>query len=109
MTIDLNQIKSHLKRKCLYLLLFLLVSFTSVEHKSEPIEIMRFDIIKKSKVIGFIDLQKLNTIETTTYKIRSEVNAKILLEFKVRCQETYRYKNDTLIYSCSSLNHLITG
>jgi len=98
-TLDINQITSHLKRKCLYLFLFLLVSFTSVEHKPDPIEVMQFDIIKKSKVIGFIDLQKINSIETTTYRVSSEVNTKILLDFKAKSNETYVFRNDTLIYS----------
>lgn len=97
--IDLNQITSHLKRKCLYLLLFLLVSFTSGEHNSEPIEMIRFDIVKKSKVIGFIDIEKQNSNETITYRINSEVNTRFLIEFKVRSKETYLYEKDTLIYS----------
>lgn len=96
---DINWFTVNLKRKCLYILLFLFVSFTNVEHNSETFEMIQFDIVKKSKIIGFINLQKQNSLETTTYSIRSEVNAKILLEFKVRCQETYMYKNDTLIYS----------
>ena len=99
MTIDLYQIMSHFKRKCLYVLLFLLVSFTSVKHEPESSEMIRFDIVKKSKVIGFIDLQKSKSTETTTYRISSEVNTKILLDFKAKSNETYVFKNDTLIYS----------
>lgn len=99
LTIDLNKIIDQLVTKLKYVLPFLLISFTSGEHKPETLETIRFDIVKKSKVLGFIDLQKLNSNETTTYRIQSEVNTKFLIEFKASSKETYVYENDTLIYS----------
>ena len=98
-SITLNRIMTQLLTKFKYLLPFLLISFTGDEHMPRLFETIRYDIVKKSKVIGFIDLQKVNSNETTTYKIKSEVNAKFLIEFKANSKETYVYKNDTLIYS----------
>ncbi len=99
LTIDLNKIVDQLVTKLKYVLPFLLISFTSGDYKPETLETIRFDIVKKSKVLGFIDLQKLNSNETTTYRIQSEVNTKFLIEFKASSKETYVYENDTLIYS----------
>lgn len=99
LSITLNRIVTQLVTKLKYVLPFLLISFTASEHTLESFETIRFDIVKKSKIIGFVNLQKENSNETTTYRIKSEVNAKFLVEFKANSKETYVYENDTLIYS----------
>ena len=99
LSIDLNKIIDQLITKLKYVLPFLLISFTSGDSLTNESETIRFDIIKKYKTLGYIDLQKLHSNETTTYRIQSEVNTKFLIEFKASSKETYVYENDTLIYS----------
>jgi len=99
LTIDLNKILNQLITKLKYVLPFLLISFTSEDHKPETLETIRFEIVKKSKALGYIDIQKMISNEKTTYRVQSEVNTKFLIEFKASSKETYVYENDTLIYS----------
>lgn len=99
LTACLNQIAAQVLPKLKYILPFLLVSFTVGESSPVINETIRYDIVKKTKTIGFIELQKTKTNKTTTYKIKSEVNSKFIIEFKANSKETYIYENDTLIYS----------
>lgn len=99
LTACLNQIAAQVLPKLKYILPFLLVSFTVGESSPVINETIRFDIVKKTKTIGFIELQKIKTNNTTTYKIKSEVNSKFIIEFKANSKESYVYESDTLIYS----------
>ncbi|MBT8393933.1 MAG: hypothetical protein KJN66_03690 [Bacteroidia bacterium] len=93
LTIDINKIVDRLLMKLKYVIPFLLISFTNGDNKPETLESIRFEIERKSMVLGYIDLQKLYLNETTTYKVQSEFNTKYLIDFKASSKATYVYEN----------------
>ena len=99
MIIDLKGFLDRLVLGLKYGLPFLLISFNANYEGINSEENLRFDIIKKEKVLGFIDIKKITEDQTTTFKIKSEVNAKVLVNFKASSEETYIYNTDTLVYS----------
>lgn len=80
--------------------LFLLLN-SSMTKFNEPItsEKIEFSIIKKNSIIGFIYIDKISKDHTTSYNVKSEVNAKIIVNFKAIGQEKYVFRNDTLVSS----------
>lgn len=98
-TIDLNRIRNRLVMGLKYGIPFFLISFTSGDSLTNESETIRFDIVKKEKILGFINMKKIKNAQTTRFIINSEVNTKLLINFKASSKETYIYKEDTLVYS----------
>jgi len=82
-----------------YVLPFFLIASTSSDNKEVEIKNMYFNVIKKESNIGFINVEKRSTNETTTYIINSKINAKVVFNFIAIGKEKSIYKSDTLIYS----------
>ena len=98
-TIDFKQVLNRLLTGLKYGVPFLLISFNEVPDNNPLSEHLHFDIVKKEKKLGYIQLEKIHLNNTTTYKINSIVNTKLLFNFKASSKETYIYKGDTLIFS----------
>ncbi len=98
-TIDLNRIRNRLVMGLKYGIPFFLISFTSGDSLTNESETIRFDIVKKEKILGFINMKKIKNEQTTRFIINSEVNTKLLINFKASSKETYIYKEDTLVFS----------
>ena len=78
---------------------FLLISFTKSSDTSSEARSLHFDIVKKEKKLGYIHLKKIKENNTTKFEIKSEVNTKLLFNFRAKSQERYEYRGDTLVYS----------
>ena len=98
-TIDFKQVLYRLLTGLKYGVPFLLISFNENPINNPPSESLYFDIVKKEKKLGYIRLEKIHLSETTEYNIKSEVNTKLVFNFKASSKETYIYKGDTLIHS----------
>ena len=81
------------------LLFLLLMSSTGIDNAMPIFEKVEFSIINKNANIGFISIERSSHGRTTSYTINSEVNAKIIINFKVVGKERYVFRNDTLVYS----------
>lgn len=85
--------------KIKYIIPFFLISSTSFNNSVSEVEKISFSIIKNKSSIGFIDIEKASLDRTTIYTINSEVNAKVIFNFKAVGREKSIYKEDTLIFS----------
>ena len=74
------------------LLFLLLISSTGIENETPDIEKIEFSIVKKDKIIGFISIERSSQDRTTSYSINSEVNAKIIVNFKAVGKEKYVFR-----------------
>lgn len=81
------------------LLFFLLISSAGIENEFPIIEKIEFSIVKKNATIGYITIERSSQDQMTSYSIVSEVNAKIILNFKAVGKERYVFRNDTLMSS----------
>ncbi len=81
------------------LLFLLLMSSTGIKNDNAKVEKISFSIYKKNSSIGFIDIEKTSLNQTTTFNVDSEVNAKVIFNFKAIGREKSVYKEDTLIFS----------
>ena len=97
--IDLKRKLNKLVLGLKYGIPFFLISFTGGDAVINDSETIRFDIVKKEKVLGFIELELIKNDKTTKFVINSEVNTKLLFNFKAKSTETYIYKKDILVYS----------
>lgn len=70
-----------------------------LNENAPSVEKISFSIIKKNKIIGYVDIEKQSLNETTTFIINSEVNAKVIFNFNAIGNEKTIYKQDTLVYS----------
>jgi hypothetical protein len=78
---------------------FFLISFTKGEGILSESESIRYEIVKKNKTLGYIHIKRVKNEEITRFVISSEVNTKLLLNFKAFSKETYIYNKDTLVFS----------
>ena len=85
--------------KIKYIIPFFLLSTASINNSLTEVEKISFNIINKGTNIGFINVEKLTSDETTTYDVNSNVNTKVILKFHAYGKEKSIYKEDTLIYS----------
>ncbi len=98
-SLDLNEIVKKIVFKIKYTLPFLLLSMIPLESNMPVIENISFNVVKKSTVIGYINIEKRSLNQTTTFTITSEVNAKVVFNFNAIGKEKSVYNKDTLIYS----------
>jgi hypothetical protein len=81
------------------LLFLLLISSTGIENETPNFEKIEFSIVKKNTTIGYISIERSSQNQMTSYTIVSEVNAKIIVNFKAVGKERYVFRNDTLVSS----------
>lgn len=98
-TIDFKKVMNQFLMGLKYGVPFLLISFSKSSDTLSEAKTLHFDIVKKEKKLGYIHLKKIKENNTTKFEIKSEVNTKLLFNFKAKSHETYVYKSDTLIYS----------
>lgn len=98
-TIDFKQLLYRLLTGLKYGVPFLLISFNENPNNNPLSESLYFDIVKKEKKLGYIQLEKIYLNGTTEYNVNSEVNTKLIFNFKASSKETYIYNGDTLIHS----------
>lgn len=112
----LRKLAQKVKYLIMFFIVLLLVSSASVSDDDIKIEKISFKIIKRNSSIGFINIEKSSFKENTTYTINSEVNARIIFNFKATGVEKSVFKDDTLIFSSmyreingkEKLNHSIS-
>ena len=82
-----------------YIVPFLLLSNTSIHDRDVKVETIMFNIMKKETNIGTITINKSISELITTYHVNSNILAKLILTFKINCEERSVFKNDTLVFS----------
>lgn len=90
-------LKSFLK-KLLYVLPFLLSSNTPSDD-TNLIEHVTFIVTRKDAQIGYINIERSIKNDTTSYQIKSDVNARVIINFKATGKEKSVYVKDKLVYS----------
>lgn len=85
--------------KTIYIIPYFLISTTTMNNVSSNSEKISFSVIKNNSSIGYLNMEKLTSQETTTYFIDTNVKAKLILSFDVSGSEKSIYKEDILIFS----------
>jgi len=85
--------------KIKYIIPFFLLSNTNINDLNVSSENVSFIVLKNNINIGYIDIQKQLKDKTTSYFVKSNITAKLILTFKVLGKEKSIYRGDTLIYS----------
>lgn len=88
-------------------LFIICTSFNTEANSWSKSETLYFDIVRKEKNLGYICLKKFTIDNVVKFEIESEVNTKILFNFKANSKEVYIYKKDTLLYS--SIHRIINN
>jgi len=97
-----DQITIGVKRmvyKIKYIIPFFLLSNTNFNDLNVSSENVSFNVLKQNTNIGHIDIEKQTKGKTTSYFVKSNITAKLILTFNVLGKERSVYKGDTLIYS----------
>ena len=81
--------------------LFLLVLALSSWERAgvDKTTIREFDVYFGSRHVGFLKLSETRYPEETLITIRSEIETRLIFRYAVEGDETYRYRNDTLVSS----------
>ncbi|MDU8885221.1 DUF6134 family protein [Yeosuana sp. MJ-SS3] len=97
--IDLKRFYSSFLRKLKYLFVFLLFSFSNPEESSNTSETIVFNVSRHNDSIGFVEIKRKKLDNVTNYIIDSEVNVRVIFNFKANGHERSIYKDDVLVYS----------
>ncbi|HMC01184.1 MAG TPA: DUF6134 family protein [Flavobacteriaceae bacterium] len=97
--INLKRFYSSFLRKFKYLFVFLLFSFSTPELSSNVSETILFSVSRHNDSIGFVEIKRNTQDNVTSYIIDSEVNVRVIFNFKANGHEKSVYKDDVLVYS----------
>ncbi|TRO66397.1 DUF6134 family protein [Christiangramia sabulilitoris] len=78
----------------IFILSLALIQVTSAQSSE-----LKFNILKKDKNIGVLKIYKSESSPFTDYQVTSNVEVSIIKKFKIKASESYRYKDDLLVYS----------
>lgn len=81
------------------LLIILLVAKVSAENPSGLNQSVTFNVVKKSKTIGTISIQKVEFKDSIVYTLNSKIDVKFIVNFDIEGAEKSVYKNGKLVYS----------
>lgn len=81
------------------LLLLLILSILLIENTRGQESQVAFNILKKDRSIGVLQIQKTQSSSFTDYQVSTKVEVSFIKKFRVHASESSRYKNDRLIYS----------
>jgi len=97
--VSLKRFYSSFLRRLKYLFVFLLFSFSDPEVSSNATETIVFNVSRHNDSIGFVEIKRKNLDNVTSYIIDSEVNVRVIFNFKANGHEKSIYKDDVLVYS----------
>lgn len=97
--INLKRVSYNFLRKLKYLFIFLLFSFSDPEVNLNASETIVFSVSRHNDSIGFVEIKRTNLENVTSYIIDSEVNVRVIFNFKANGHEKSIYKDDVLVYS----------
>ncbi|MEJ2113529.1 MAG: hypothetical protein P8X62_07530 [Flavobacteriaceae bacterium] len=97
--INLKKFQSSFLRKLKYIFVFLLFSFSTPELSSNVSETILFDVSRHNDSIGFVEIKRKTIDNVTSYIIDSEVNVRVIFNFKANGHEKSVYRDDILVYS----------
>lgn len=97
--INLKRVSYNFLRKLKYLFIFLLFSFSDPEVNLNASETIVFSVSRHNDSIGFVAIKRTNLENVTSYIIDSEVNVRVIFNFKANGHEKSIYKDDVLVYS----------
>lgn len=96
---NLKRFSLSLLNKLKYLFVFLLFSFSNPESYSNVTETILFNVSRHNDSIGFVEIKRNTLDNVTSYLIDSEVNVRVIFNFRANGHEESIYKDNILVYS----------
>lgn len=85
----------YISRHLLILVIALFICSGSIAQQSQ----VKFNILKKDKSIGILQIEKKENTPYTDYRVSSSIEVSFIKKFRVNATEKFRYKDGLLIFS----------